>query len=170
MNIKKPLLIAGAVATLGVASTAAGVQAVTNTGSDQSGIVDKIAQKFNLNKDEVQKVFDEDRATHEAQHQSRMEERLSQAVKDGKLTEDQKTKILAKLTELKASMESERENFKNMTDEERKTHMEQKRTELETWAKENNIPTDYLHFIGHGGGPGGPGKFRMRMDKPASED
>ncbi len=46
--------------------------------------------------------------------------------------------------------------MKDKTDEERKSAMEAKRTELEQWAKDNNIPMQYLR------GSGGPGGHGMR--------
>ena len=175
MQIKKSLLVAGAVATIGVATAAAGVSAATSStggsGDSNSSIVDKIATKFNLNKDDVQKVFDEDRSAHEAEHEAKSEEKLTQAVKDGKITEDQKIKIIAKLAEMKSGMETMKNSMKDKTSEERKTLMEQKHTDLEAWAKENNIPMEYLmvmHFKGGGPGPGGPGgEFHVRFDDGA---
>jgi hypothetical protein len=121
-----------------------------DTGSSTS-IVEKIASKFNLNKAEVQKVFDEERTVHEAEHQQAMKDRLAQAVKDGKLTQDQADKITAKQAEMKAYMDS----LKDKTHEERHMAMESKRTELEQWAKDNNIPTEYLGKMGGRGGHGG---------------
>ncbi|HTE58229.1 MAG TPA: hypothetical protein VK694_05795 [Verrucomicrobiae bacterium] len=166
MQIKKPLLIAGAIATIGVASTAVGVQAATSNSTGQSSIADKIAQKFNLDRNEVQKVFEEDKATHEAERQTKLEEKLTQAVKDGKITEDQKTKIIAKIKELQADMEATHETMKDKTPQEHKALMEQKRTDIETWAKENNVPMEYLKVLHFKGGPGPDGsnsEFHMQI-------
>lgn len=160
MNVKKPLLIAGAVAAIGSAGLAGSslVSADSNT-AGQDGLVDKIAQKFNLNKSDVKAVFDQDRADHQAKMQANVEKQLSQAVTDGKLTADQKDKILAKRKEMQASRDSDRDTMKNKTPAERKAAMEAKRTELEQWAKDNNIPTEYLRFVM--GGPGGRGHGPM---------
>lgn len=170
MQIKKSLMVAGAVATIGIASTAAGVSAATSsTGDGGNTIVDKIATKFSLDKNEVQKVFDEDKATHEAERKAKVEERLSQAVKDGKITEEQKSKILAKLEEMKSEMDKHIEGMKDKTPEERKALMEQHRTELEKWASDNGIPMEYLRVmhVKHGGPGGhGGGEFRMRLGGP----
>lgn len=154
-------MIAGAVATVGLTGSVYGVQAVSAETNDASksgsSIVDKIASKFNLNKTDVQAVFDEDRQTHEAEHQAKMEERLSQAVKEGKLTEEQKTKILAKLKELKANRPDKSE-MQDKTPEEMKEFMEQHRKDLEQWAEDNDIPSEYFpmmsmgHRRGHGSG------------------
>ena len=170
MQLKKAVLITGTVAGIGLAGIGGlGIASAASSNTDNTeptGIIERLAAKFNLNKDEVAAVFKEDRAAHEAEHQQKLEARLDQAVTDGKLTEDQKSKILSKLEELKASRESNMETFKNMTADERRATMEQKRTDLEQWAKDNNIPTDLMPFgfggPGRGGhmwmhkGPGGP--------------
>jgi hypothetical protein len=165
MRIKKPLLIAGTAATIGLTSVAGiGVaSAASNGSSGNNGLADKIASTFGLDKSKVQAVFDADRKEHQAERQVKIEKALTQAVKDGKLTETQKSAILAKIKEMKADMESNHDTMKDKTPAERKSAMEEKRTELEAWAKKNNIPTSYLHYLmgGHGHhGPGGP------MNKP----
>jgi uncharacterized membrane protein YhiD involved in acid resistance len=173
MNIKKSLVVAGAVATVGVARlTGLGVAsaATSSSGADDgtSSLVDKLVAKFNLNKSDVQAVFDADRTEHEAEMQQKMEERLDQAVTDGKITEDQKTKILAKIKEMKADMEANHDAMKGKTDDERRALMDQKRQEIQTWAEENDIPEEYLMFVGHvHGGPGGP-KMMLKEDTSSS--
>ena len=162
-RIKKSLIVAGATLAVGT-SVLGGIGAVSaassTTGPDT--LVEKIASKFNLNKDEVKAVFDENRTEMEASHKAKVEEKLTQAVTDGKITEDQKAKIIAKAEELKTQRDAERDSMKDKTDEERKALMEQHRTELEKWATDNGIPTEYLRFAGPGGGHGprgmgGPG-------------
>ena len=134
---------------------AVSANAATNTGDDT--LATKIATKFNLNKDEVQTVVTEFRTEKQAEHQAerkiRVEERLTQAVKDGKLTEAQKTKII----EYMASQESFFESLKDKTDEERKTAMETHKAEVQKWATDNGIDAQYLMpgGPGHRGGPGG---------------
>lgn len=159
-TLKKPLVIASVISSMAFASLA-GVAAVSaaTPGDGQSGLIDKIATKFNLNKDDVKAVFDEDRAAHEAEMQKHQEEKLSQLVTDGKLTAEQKDKIIAKQAELKAAHEAEKDSMSNKTKEERRAAMEAKRTELEQWAKDNGIPSEYIHLVGgfghHGGYKGG---------------
>ena len=166
MNRNKILLTAAAVSIIGVGSLAATAQAQ----GDGNTLVDKISQKFHVDKNEVQKVFDEDRASHQAEHQQKYEEMLNQAVKDGKLTQAQKDKVLAKHNELKKEMEqnrdqrkSERDEMSSKTESERQQLMEQRRTEMdknkaeiEKWEKDNGIPSGYL-MPRMGMGPGGPG-------------
>lgn len=154
MKYKKPLMVAAAVGTVGLASLGAVVSAQTAGTTPQSSLIDKIAQKFNLKKEDVKAVFDQDHAEREATMQKNVEDELTQAVKDKKITEEQKQKILAKRKELQAQRAADRDNFKDKTEAERHAAMEQKRTELEQWAKDNNIPTDYLRYVMGHGGPG----------------
>ena len=130
MATKKSLIVAAAVATIGLSSVAGlGLaSAQSNSGNGQSNLIDKIASQFNLNKDDVKKVFDENRTEMEAKHQEKVSERLQKAVDNGKLTADQKTKIEAKLKEIQSARETDR-------------------TEMEKWASDNKIDMKYL--MGH---------------------
>ncbi len=170
MRIKKSIVIAGTAATLGLASVGGIAAAATGSSSaSTTSLVDKIATKFNLNKDDVQKVFDTDRTEHQTEREQRYEDRLTQAVKDGKLTEAQKVKIESKHKELqaemdknRASMEADRAAMDGKTDAERQADREQRHTEmaaqrtaLQEWETDNGIPAGYLGFGGRGRGPGG---------------
>ena len=148
---KSTLLAVGAASVLvGLASVGV-VSAATSTTNPQDSLVTQIADKFHLNKTDVQKVFDDHHEQMESKRESDVKSRLDQAVKDKKITQEQEDKIIAKLKELKSQHEADREAMKNKTPEERKAAMEAKRTELEKWAKDNNIPTEYLrHMGGHG--------------------
>jgi hypothetical protein len=151
VSIKKKLLVAGTAATIGLTSILGiGLASAQNKTNGQSDLVDKIAQKFNLNKNDVQKVFDENRTAHEAEHEQKVKERLDQAVKNGTLTQDQENKIIAKLQELKAK----RDSLKDKTPAERREAMKAERDALKQWAKDNNIPEQYL-MPHHGGMHGG---------------
>lgn len=161
----------GAASILGVTVLTGAALAATESATGGTRLSEKVAQKFNLNKDEVQKVFDEDRSQREAERETRYEARLDQAIKDGKLTEEQKTKLIAKHKELKATrdakrqqMESDRSSFEAKGESERQKIMEQRKTEIdaqraeiESWEKANGIPTGYLMKGERGMGPGGPG-------------
>lgn len=168
MNMKKSFLVAGAVTSIGLAGvTGIGVASAATNSSDtnsSSSIVDKLAEKFNLKKTDVQAVFDQDRTEREAERQAQTEKELSQAVTDGKITSAQKDLILAKQKEVKAAMDADRDSMKDKTADERKAAMDAKRTELETWAKNNSIPTEYLRFVMGGGGHGPHGG--MGIDGP----
>lgn len=167
MNLRKPLLIAGAVAGIGLATaTGVGIASAATNQNGSDSLVDKLATRFNLNKDEVNQVFEEERAERHAEMQQKMEERLTKAVAEGKLTEEQKQKVLAKQAELQAEMEkSFREGLEGKNKEERVQLMQQRHEELQKWADENDIPLKYLGFVVHkmGPGPGGHGPFEHKL-------
>ena len=91
-----------------------------------------------------------------------MQERLTQLVSEGKITEAQKQLIVTKMSELVAARAQEMDALKDKTMAERKALMDQKRTELEAWAKANGIDTQYLMPFGEGRGRGGHGMGMMR--------
>lgn len=66
---------------------------------------------------------------------ARLEERLNQAVLGGKITEEQKKAILAKMAEMQAKREKMRKEF---------------REEMEAWAKENNVDLKQLLLLMRG--------------------
>ena len=134
MHIKKTLLVVGAVTSVGLAGLATVNSVSAATDSNGQSLAYEIAQKFNLNEDEVQAVFDEEQATREAEHKAEMSERLQEAVDSGDITSDQKALIENKQAELQKVRESERDA-------------------LEAWASEQGIDAKYLM----GGGMHGPG-------------
>jgi ATP/maltotriose-dependent transcriptional regulator MalT len=127
----------------------------SNDGTGQT-LADRIASHFHLSKGDVQKVIQQDRQSHEAQRQQRLEQRLDTAVKQGKLTEAQKTLILNKLKELQSQHEQAKQQPGGKTAAERQAYMKQQRQQLEQWAKDNNIPLQYLRPPGGSRGPHGP--------------
>lgn len=158
MKHRTLLLTAATVAVIGgtlLGSTNVFAQSATTDGGPMSPLVQKIADKFGLNKDEVQAVFDESRAEMETQRKAEYETRLTQLVTDGKITEAQKQLIIAKNAELEAGRKAAMDSMKSATDAERKDAMDAMRTSLESWAEDNDIDLQYL-MMGHGG-PGGHG-------------
>ena len=151
MNIRKPLLIAGVASSVALASIAGVVSAQSASTTGSSNLITKIAQKFNLKEADVKAVFDEDKTAREAEHQKTFEDRLTQAVTDGKITADQKTKIIAKVKELQAARDANHAAMATKTETERKNAMDAERTAIDKWATDNGIPTEYLHFGGMGG-------------------
>lgn len=125
---------------LGVLSYA-GIKSVSaETSRTYPPLVQKIIEKFGLNEEEVSKVVEEYRSENQGN-------RLDEAVANGKITSEQKDKILAKMEEL----QKENLNFQDMTQEERRTQMETHRAELEKWAEDNGIDASYI--MGFGKGP-----------------
>lgn len=149
---KKILLIPALVVTIAGASLFASTQIFAQDRSMdiQTSLVQKIADKFNLNKDEVQKVFDEQHAEHKADMKQKMEDKLAQLVKDGKITKEQKTKLENKLEEMHANREAEMVKMKSMSPDERNEAMKAHKEELDAWAKENGIDMSVLFEEHHG--------------------
>ena len=97
-------------------------QAVTS----KQTVVDKLVERFNLNKDEVTGVFEEMRQEREQERLAYMEQRLDEAVKDGVITAEQKQALLDKEAEWQ---EKERELM-----EERRKWMDQSGIDFEKLA------------------------------------
>ena len=128
-------------------------------GDDGQTLIQRLATKFNLNQDEVKVVFDEFHQQKQTAMQQKFADRLNQLVTDGKITEAQKAAILAKHQEMQQQMQSTRDQVKNMTEAERRAFHEQKRAELEQWAKDNNVDLSLFPMMmgkgnkGMGSGP-----------------
>lgn len=160
---KKIMLPVIGIAILG--STLFGAQYVSaQDATSSSSIVQKIAEKFNLNATDVQKVFDEEHAARSAERQAAFEKNLSQAVTDGKITATQKDAIAKKFAAMKTGKSADHEAFKSMTDEERQKAMETKKQELADWASEIGLTTEVLQeVLGRKGGMGFHGGFGRGM-------
>lgn len=161
-HMKKQLLAAGVAATIGLAGTGVGVaHAATNSPDGtgpMSGLVEALSSKFNLDKTEVQQVFDEQHQKMHEERQAQQDEKLAELVTEGKLTSEQVEAIKAKRSELMAAREANRSSMAELSRDDRKANMEEARSELEAWAEEHDIDTEYLRFVmgGHGRGHGGP--------------
>jgi hypothetical protein len=157
MHVKRSLLVGAAIATVGASSLGlAGVASADTASSSSEGtsIVDKIASKFNLSKDEVQAVFDEDRESRQAEREAEQKEKLAAAVSDGTLTQAQADHITAALAEIK-TLRGDSEP-RTESDETRQA-IKEKMDALRSWAEENDIDMRDLMIGGpHGGGGPGP--------------
>ena len=73
---KKLLAVAGTAAVIGVTSlTGLGVaSAQSDTSTEPTGLVQRLAEKFNLNESDVKAVFDEERTSRQAERQQKFEE------------------------------------------------------------------------------------------------
>ena len=145
------------VVVLAIVGTAAfGVAQVNAQTSNQpfANMVEAISQKFGLDKTKVQSVVEEvhkqNQEKRQAMMQQRLEEKLTQDVKDGKITEAQKNAIINKMKQLRSNMTPGA--MKDKTPEERKTEMDTKKTEITNWAKSQGIDPNYLmELFGRGG-------------------
>ncbi len=177
MNISKKQIAYGSTAALAVALLVGGgaysAKAASTPGTHMSNLVQKIAQKFGVPQADVQAVFDADKQDHMQQMQAQTEQRLTDLVTAGKITQAQKDLIVAKQKELEANRQANFEAFKGKTPAEHKAAMDAQRTDLEAWAKTNGIDMQYL-MMGHGmggrgGHRGGMGRGPGMMGAPAGQ-
>jgi hypothetical protein len=124
------------VPTLGVAAlalvSAAGLKAVRAESDSSPPFVQKLAERFGLNEDEVQSFFDEQRQERWQEMENLRSERLNQAVEDGAITEEQKQALIDKWQEVQ-------------------TEKDQHREEMQNWFQEQGIDeTTLMPYIGYG--------------------
>lgn len=169
--MKKHLAIAATAATIGIAGLGAGVAHAATSNSTtkadpMSSLVDAVATKFNLNKADVQQVFDDQKSKMDTERETQVKADVAKLVTDGKITQAQADLINAKREELHKQREANKESFKSMNETDRKAAMDKQKAELESWAKTNGIDTQYLRYVmGGGRGHGGPGGPRGDMDR-----
>lgn len=165
MKNQNLLILTAFAVTMGIAmSTTVNAQEATMYINKET-LIDRITKVFKLNETEVNKVATDFRTEKQAERTKLLEEKLTQLVKDGKITNDQKTKILAKHKEMQENRPTF-EEMQNMTKEERRAEKQARRAELEEWAQANGIDMQYLFMLGRGNkgyGMGG-GKFMMGQD------
>src|SRR5581483_6658362 len=105
--LSKKIIIPVAVAAIGTAGLVGvgAVYAQSNPNTPLSGLVQAIAQHFNLDPNQVQSVVNQYRSTQQANRQQKLQQnedqRLSNLVSQGKITNDQKTAIENELNSLK---------------------------------------------------------------------
>lgn len=107
-------------------------------------LVSQIAQRFNLKESDVQDVVNQIRSTQMAQAKTNWENKLTQAVTDGKITDAQKQLIIAKSDEVKTQMAA----LKGLSVADKRAKMKQIFTDLEGWAKTNNINLKQIGLFG----------------------
>lgn len=116
--------------------TVTGKSVLANETGNYSPIITRLAEKFNLNESDVQAVFDSVRDENHDRLMQNQQDRLSQAVSDGVITEDQKQAIIAKWQEMQTERQQERE---------------QNHEALQAWFSEQGIDTEALgNYIGFG--------------------
>lgn len=173
-NKKLLILPAVAIAALGGISYLSQSTVFAATESNYPPLIQKIVEKFNLNKDEVNKLIEENKAEKEKQRQeieakreAAVQDKLNQAVKDGKITEAQKSSILSKLAELKNTRPSiQKEDLSKLSEAERKAKFdamkadaEKRKTYFETWEK--NLGVNLKDLLGEDMPFGGRGHMKF---------
>ena len=157
----KKYYIAAAVLAI-VGASIMGASAVSAQNADvRQNMIKSLAQKLGIEESKVQTAMEAIHTERQAEMQKKMEVNLTQAVKDGKITEAQKQLILKKHAEMKAERENWKESMQNLTPEQRKAAMEKKRAELQSWAKENGIDMSVFQLgMGPKGGMRGFGHMK----------
>jgi len=147
-NLLLPIAI---LATAGVISLGAvSANAYFGGGERHDDMVKELAVKLGVDESKVSAVFDEMHQEHQKEMEAQLNDRLDEAVANGKITEAQKTAILAKHDEMKDEHEANRESFQNMTPEQRRETRQTDHDEMEAWAQEQGIDLEY--FMGPMGG------------------
>jgi len=140
------LLSIGGVACVGEINA----QTSEEADSEYPLLVERFAQKFDLDQDEIMDFLDELKEERIAEAKDRFEERLDELVEDEKITEDQKEAILDKKEELQIF----KEDLEDMTISEAREAMKDIHEELKDWEKKNDIslrnffPKDKAHAFG----------------------
>ncbi len=107
-------------------------------------MIQALAQRFNINQGELESFFKTQHAQRMTEH---LNQKLSEAVTKGKITEAQKIAIIAKTKEVMTTVQG----FESLTAEQRAEKMKQLRTELQAWASQQGLDPSWLHRMVGGG-------------------
>lgn len=175
MSKKKTIVTLLTTVILGLTILGPSVYAQTNSNSNKgnffTSFIEFIAQKFGLDKTQVQTAVNQYKQEKKVNAQQNMQDRnkarFDQLVKDGKITQDQENAILAELSALRSKYNPS--NMKNLTADQRKQQMQAEQDELKAWAQTNKI--DYALIMpakGPNGINGGrKGMMRGNWNKPS---
>src|SRR5260221_4519346 len=141
---KKIAIVPLALVLVGLALVNAPPVYAQTPGNPIATLIERIAQKFGLKQADVQSVFDQFHQEKKQEMQTAFADRLTQLVKDGKITDAQKQLILAKQAELQQQRQSDMASWKTLTPQERKDAMQKRRQELQDSAKQNSIDLQYI--------------------------
>lgn len=151
MRLKQKIIMSALAVTLAGGAIFGTTYAFAQSNTTESStLVQMIADKFGLNKNDVQGVFDQFKTQRQTQMETKFEDRLTQDVTAGKITEAQKQLIIAKRKELQGNRQAFLESLKNMTAADRKAALDKQHQDLQNWATQNNIDIKYL-MPGFGG-------------------
>jgi hypothetical protein len=130
--MKKIAIISGGLGSLAIA-TILGVSSVgaqSSTTSMHTKLIEKIAAKFNLKQEDVQKVFDENRQEAMKSNYDAQLKLVEEAQKAGKITSEQ-VDLFKKLEQYRIdnapSMDQNKEDFKSLSIAERKQKMDERK-------------------------------------------
>lgn len=144
ITMKKGFIAAATVATLGTG--AVGISPAFASESQNphqlgmESLVQALADAFDVSTEEVQEVLEAHREEMQTNREEHQAERLAQAVIDGKLTQEQADAISEHREEMEALLKS----LEGATPEERREALDAQREENRIWARENNIPSEFI--------------------------
>ncbi len=130
-----------AVAVLGLCGIATVSIQAEDVGEKYPPIVEKLAERFNLDTGEVKEFFDKNR-------EERMQERLAEAG----ITEEQLQALKAKKQELREECGALR--GEDISFEEKKARMQEMKEMMKAWAEENEIDLSVFKKFGSKYGKG----------------
>lgn len=133
------------ITTAGLATHTVSAHMNGNGGNLASSLATKLGIEENTVSTALDSVRSEEEASRATEMKTSYTEKLTAAVSAGKLTEAQKSLLLAKYDEVKTKQDDLRKQQETLI------------AETEAWAKTNNIDTSYLMGAGMKGGPGGRG-------------
>jgi hypothetical protein len=113
-------------------------------GWSHDSFIQKLSERFGIEESDIEAVLEEVRQEHQAENQAWFAARLSAAVINGEITEEQKQLIIQKHEEIRARWQEERLHVEDLTPEERRQASQEKRQELAAWAKENGVEVTYF--------------------------
>ncbi|MCL4384090.1 hypothetical protein M1116_01415 [Patescibacteria group bacterium] len=123
-----------------------------------STLVQRIAQRFGLKESDVQSVFDQYKNDLQSRRQAALDSRLDADVKNGTITAAQKTLIENKLTQLQQERQTDRQNWANLTPQQRRQKLQSEHQDLQNWASQNHLNLQLL-FPGRGMKFAHPGRW-----------
>lgn len=118
-------------------------------------LIDMLVSRFHLNRNDVQSVFNDFQKQRQADAQANYKARLDGLVSQGKITSAQRDLIQKEHDSLVAQKQSS--DWQNLTPRQRQDKMIQQRTDLQNWAKQNNLDPGLLYLVMGGRGFGGIG-------------
>lgn len=162
--MKKFWIIPATLVMIGVGSFYAvnKVAAVTTPISWHQNLVGRLAKAFGKTETQVQTVFNQSRTDQQAARETEYLVKLDAAVKAGTINPAQKQLLLAKHAEM-IKLRPEPGFDSNQDRDQRRADMIQRRTELEAWAKQNNLPLDLLMGGFGQGSRGGMGMHKRDL-------
>ncbi len=132
-------------------------------GWSHDSFIQKLSERFGIEESEIEAVMDEVREEHQTQSQEWFAARLSEAVTNGEITEDQRQLIIQKHEEIRNRWQKELASAEDLTLEERKQASQDKKQELAQWAEENGVEVTYFgQGQGHSSSMGRQGMHKQR--------